>query len=57
MIYAFYMALEKPGGTHTESTFRIWKSRDYNVKINLDGNKLANVRRDIMSNKRLTDFE
>ena len=51
------MVLEKPGGTHTERTFRILKSRDYNVKINLDGNKLPNVRRDIMNNKRLTDFE
>ena len=26
-------------------------------RMNLDGNKLANVRRDIMNNKRLTDFE
>ena len=25
--------------------------------MNLDGNKLANVRRDIMNKKRLTDFE
>ena len=28
-----------------------------NVRMNLNGNKLANVRRDIMNNKRLTDIE
>ena len=28
-----------------------------NVRMNLNGNKLANVRRDIMNNKRLADIE
>ena len=54
---AFYMFLEKPAGSHTENTFSIWRSRNHNVRMNLNGNKLANVRRDIMNNKRLTDVE
>ena len=51
------MSLEKLAGGHTENTFRIWRSRNHNVRINLDGNKLANVWRDIMNKKRLTDCE
>ena len=57
VMYAFYMSLEKPSGSHTENTFSIWRSRNHNVRMNLNGNKLANVRRDIMNNKRLTDVE
>ena len=57
MIYAFYMSLEKPAESHTENTFKIWRSCNHNVEMNLNGNKLANVRRDIMNKKRLTDFE
>ena len=56
-MYAFYMSLEKPSGSHTENTFSIWRSRNHNVRMNLNGNKLANVWRDIMNKKRLTDFE
>ena len=56
VIYAFYMSLEKPAGTHTENIFRIWRSCNHNVRMDLNGNELANVRRDIM-NKRSTDFE
>ena len=51
LMYAFYMSLEKPSGSHTENTFSIWRSRNNNVRMNLNGNKLANVRRDIMNNK------
>ena len=51
------MSLEKPSGSHSENTFSIWRSRNHNVRMNLNGNKLANVRRDIMNNKRLTDVE
>ena len=51
------MSLEKPFGNNTENTFSIWRSRDHNVRMNLDGNKSANVRRDIMNKKLLTDFE
>ena len=57
VMYAFYMSLEKPAGSHTENTFKVWRSRNHNVRMNLNGTKLANVRRDIMNKKRLTDFE
>ena len=46
VIYAFYMSLEKPAGSHTENTFKIWRSRNHNVRMDLNGNKLANVQRD-----------
>ena len=52
-MHAFYMSLEKPTGSHTENTFRMQRSCNHNFRINLDGNKLENVRRDI----RLIDFE
>ena len=48
------MSLEKTAGSHTENTFRIWRSRNHNVRMNLNGNKLANARKDIMNKKRLT---
>ena len=57
VMYAFYMSLKKPSESHTETTFSIWRSRNHNVRMNLNGNKLANVRRDIMNKKRLTDVE
>ena len=53
VMYAIYMSLENPAGSHTENTFTMWRSHNYNVRINLNGNKLANVRRDIMNKKRL----
>ena len=55
VMYAFYMSLEKPPGSHTEKSFSIWRSRNHNVRMNLNGNKLANVRRYITNNKILTD--
>ena len=36
VMYAFHMSLEKPGGTYTEITFRMWKIRNHNVRINLN---------------------
>ena len=56
-MYAFYMFLEKRAGSHTENTFSIWRSRNHNVRMNLNRNKFANVQRDIMNKKRLTDIE
>ena len=56
-MYAFTMSPEKPAGSYTENTFRIWRSCNHNVRINLDGNKLANIGRDIMNEKRLTVLE
>ena len=55
-MYAFYMPLKKSTGSHTENTFRVWRSRNHNARMNLNGNNLGNVRRDIMNKKRLTDF-
>ena len=55
-MYAFYMSPEKPAGSH-KNTFKTQRSRNNNVKLNLDGNKSANVWRVIMNKKRLTDFE
>ena len=49
-------SLEKPARSHTENTFRIWRSCNHNIRTNLDGNKLANIQRDIMNKKRLTNF-
>ena len=57
MLYTFYMYLQKSAGSHTENKFRLWRSRNDNVRRNLDGYKLANTRRDIMNKERLTDFE
>ena len=51
-MYDFYMSFEKPAGSHIESTFRIWRSLDHNVRMKLEGNKLANVQRNIMNKKR-----
>ena len=51
------MSLEKPAGSHTENTFRISRIRNHNFRMNLNGNKLANVQRDIMNKKRFTEFE
>ena len=57
VMYTLYMSLEKPTGSHTENTIKIWRNRNHNVRTNLNENKLANVRRDITNKKRLTDFE
>ena len=51
------MSLEKPAGGYTEKTFSISRSRNDNFRMNLNGNKLANVKRDIVNKKRLTDIE
>ena len=49
VMHAFYIFLEKQAGSHVENTFRIWRSRNHNVRMNLDGNELVNVRRDILN--------
>ena len=54
-MYAFYVSLEKPAGSHTQNIFIICRSHNRGNK--LDGNVLANVQRDIASKKKLTDFE
>ena len=57
VMYAFYMSLEKPSGNNTDNTFKLWRDRNPDVRLNMDSNKLANVRRDILKNKRLLDVE
>ena len=42
-MFAFYMSLEKLSGSHTKNTFSIWRSHNHNVRMNLNGNKLANL--------------
>ena len=49
ILRAFYIAQENPITNLTEQTLTEW--------MKVDSNKLANVRRDIIRNKRLTDTE
>ena len=59
VMYAFYFALEKPSqGSTTKRTYVIWKNKQKdNERDYIDANGLANVRRDIMRNHRLTQAE
>ena len=54
-MYAFYMSLDKPASSHTENRFRIWRSHNHNVRMNLNWNKLANFCRRIINKRRLID--
>ena len=56
-MYAFYMSLEKPSGNHTENTYNIWRSRNPGIRPQMDGNRLANTRRDILKHNRLLDVQ
>ncbi|CAI9717863.1 Hypothetical predicted protein [Octopus vulgaris] len=42
---------------HTANSYSIWRTRNQDSRPYLDENKLANVRRDILRNSRLTDSE
>ena len=58
VLRAFYTAQKNPIANLTEQTFIEWRKVVGNdVRENIDSNKLANVRRDIIRNKRLTDAE
>ena len=58
VLRAFYIAQKTPITNLTERTFIEWRKVVGNdVRENIDSNKLANVRRDIIRNKRLTDAE
>jgi len=58
VLFAFYCALNKPTGRNvTETTFNIWKTHSKHPRDYLDCNKLANVRRDILKNNRLSGAE
>ena len=58
VLRAFYTAQKNPITNLTEQTFTEWRKVIGNdVSENIDSNKLANVRRDIIRNKRLTDAD
>ncbi|CAI9731077.1 Hypothetical predicted protein [Octopus vulgaris] len=58
VIYAYYYALGRPSQErHTANTYSIWRTRKQDSRPYLDENKLANVRKDILRNNRLTDSE
>ena len=38
VVYAFYMSLEKLAGGRTENIIKIWRSRNHNVRMNLNEN-------------------
>lgn len=55
---AYYIATLNPSETSAKGeTYNIWRQRNPEKGIYLDANKLANLRRDIIKNKRLTDIE
>jgi len=59
VMYCFYYALEKPETNNTDDTYNTWCLRNSESEKTqmLDPNKLANVRRHIVRNKKLTDIE
>ena len=55
---AYYQALEQPSDKNTTyRAYEIWRKDNVDYRANIDANKLANVRRNIVKNKRLTDME
>ena len=55
---AFYKATNNPSETNTtKAAYNIWRLQNLTARPNLDANKLANVRRDIVKSKRLTEME
>ena len=54
----YVTAQMKPSGeTNTKQTYMLWRTANPTKRLNIDANKLANVRRDIIKKKRLTDAE
>ena len=54
----FYKATNNPSETNTtKAAYNIWRLQNPTERPNLDANKLANVRRDIIKSKRLTEME
>ena len=55
---AYYQAVLEPSEeNNTKHVYQIWRGMNVDVRRNIDANKLANVRRDILKNKRLSDAE
>ena len=58
VMIAYYQALEQPSNKNiTNRAYEIWRKDNVDNRANIDANKLADVRRDIVKNKRLTDME
>ena len=54
----FHYALENPSETcTTDRTYKLWQESNKTKRLYIDGNNLADVRRDVMQKKRLTDTE
>ena len=55
---AYYTSTIRPSETNTTvETYNIWRRQNPTKRTYLNANKLANVRRHIIKNKRLTDIE
>ena len=55
---AYYYAKYQPSDeSNTKQTYKIWREKNLNNRQYIDANKLANVRRQIVRDKRLTDIE
>ena len=55
---AYYYAKYHPSDeSNTKQTNKIWKEKNLNSRQYIDANKLANVRRQIVRDKRLADIE
>ena len=57
VIEAHYRSLVNPKISTTIDTYNIWREKHPTLRPNMDANKLANTRRDIIRKKRLTDNE
>lgn len=54
----FHYALENSSETcTTDRTYKLWQESNKTKRLYIDGNNLADVRRDVMQKKRLTDTE
>ena len=54
---AFYAASLNPKTSITQGTYDIWRANYPTKRLNLNANKLANVRRDIGNRERLTKVQ
>ena len=54
---AFYQELNEPKNKNTKRTYEIQRKEVGEHRSYIDANKLANIRRDIMNKKRLTEAE
>ena len=58
VMIAYYQALEQPSNKNTTNrAYELWRKDNVDNRATIDKNKLANVRRDIVKNKGLTDME